>query len=86
MTAELSRTSALASRHRALGSGLEDPRLGQIGAFAAVEVLIEEGELDLLAVELGALGAEADLSETIPVAAGPAATRCGFGESAHCSP
>ncbi len=54
-------------------AGLEDPRLRVLGLALALQVVLEERELDLLAVELGGLGVEGDVAERVAVAAAPAA-------------
>ena len=46
-----------------VGAGLEDPGLGVLVLALALEVVLEERQLDVLAVELGRLGVEADVAE-----------------------
>src|SRR5262249_13552854 len=57
----------------AVRAGLEHPRLGVLVVALALEVVLEEREEDLLAVELAGLRGERHVAELVAVAAVPPA-------------
>ena len=58
-------------------AGLEDPGLGEAGRSLALQVILEERELDVFAIELGRLGVERHGAQRCAVAARPAAVAPG---------